>query len=468
MLLIKNTLFSLLIASGLQTLILRAADPLDTWVEIPKPAAVDSITSIAYGNGVFVAVGSGKSIITSSDGGAWTQQSSPATAELAFVKFVNGKFFIIEDRTDANSQTMVSEDGSHWSNMRYLANIEYLNGVWFGVDAPEAYLLHSTNLTDWEATTTYARNLITFQNNLLRAARDLEVSSDGTHWTPIIRPMLGDGVSVANNLLFFWGLGRVQVPNYFPPPAYTIVEGTVFSYSPDGENWAGTLSIPDFYGTPSRVVAGGPNYVLIAQGTVWHTSDLTAPWTGRSLASDPGGDLAYGNSYFVALTAGRIFRSNPVEGAFAPQIFRQPSAFAATIGGAATLSVGAQGTDPLSYQWRKNGANIEGATSSSYTLQNVTFDNAGDYDVVVTNSAGSSTSGKATLSINFADVHTYSGITLRGAAGDKFLIEAQDQLNSESWTTVTNITLATTKYIWIDYDSADQSKRFFRATYQGH
>ena len=94
---------------------------------------------------------------------------------------------------------------------------------------------------------------------------------------------------------------------------------------------------------------------------------------------------------------------------------------------------------------------------------------SGDYDVVVSNSAGSKTSAKATLSINFAQVHRYSGVTLNGAIGDKFLIEYQDELDSTGvWHTSTTVTLATTSLIWIDYSSAETEHRFYRATYQGH
>ncbi len=163
---------------------------------------------------------------------------------------------------------------------------------------------------------------------------------------------------------------------------------------------------------------------------------------------------------------GRIYRSNPVEGAFPPQIFQQPQSFAATIGGTATFTAGAQGAEPITYQWRMNGTNIAGATNSSLTLTNVTFETAGEYDVVITNPAGTVTSAPATLSINFAEVHTYAGITLRGAVGDKFLIEYQDK-NNDPWIIVTNVTLAQPTFIWIDYESPDQKKRFFRATYQG-
>ena len=50
------------------------------------------------------------------------------------------------------------------------------------------------------------------------------------------------------------------------------------------------------------------------------------------------------------------------------------------------------GVPPLAYQWRKNGTPIPGATSAVYTKSNVVSGDAGNYDVVVTNSFGSVTS----------------------------------------------------------------------------
>jgi len=66
----------------------------------------------------------------------------------------------------------------------------------------------------------------------------------------------------------------------------------------------------------------------------------------------------------------------------------------------------ASGDDTLTYQWRKNGANlsdvgnVNGSGTPSLTLTGVTIaNNAGNYDVVVANGAGSITSVVATLSI---------------------------------------------------------------------
>lgn len=54
----------------------------------------------------------------------------------------------------------------------------------------------------------------------------------------------------------------------------------------------------------------------------------------------------------------------------------------------------------LSYQWRKNGVNIPGATGGSYTINAVTASDAGSYDVIVSNACGSDISSTATLAVH--------------------------------------------------------------------
>ena len=85
----------------------------------------------------------------------------------------------------------------------------------------------------------------------------------------------------------------------------------------------------------------------------------------------------------------------------APSITAQPISQAATAGKAATFNVAAAGTAPLSYQWRRNGMPISGASSSSYTTPaTTTSDNGAQFNVTVSNSVGSVTSNAVALTVN--------------------------------------------------------------------
>ncbi|HEX4441440.1 MAG TPA: FG-GAP-like repeat-containing protein [Thermoanaerobaculia bacterium] len=87
-----------------------------------------------------------------------------------------------------------------------------------------------------------------------------------------------------------------------------------------------------------------------------------------------------------------------------------PPAHAAVVGSAATLHALASGYGSLSYQWRKggtplsDGGSISGSQTATLTIDPVAFDDAGSYDVIVTDSCTSSTSQTVTLSVEFADV----------------------------------------------------------------
>jgi len=90
----------------------------------------------------------------------------------------------------------------------------------------------------------------------------------------------------------------------------------------------------------------------------------------------------------------------PPVAAAAPTIATQPSNLAVTVGKTATFTVVASGTDPLTYQWQKNGTAIMGATGASYTTPAVQITDDGTmFAVTVTNSAGSVMSSSAKLSV---------------------------------------------------------------------
>ncbi len=80
-----------------------------------------------------------------------------------------------------------------------------------------------------------------------------------------------------------------------------------------------------------------------------------------------------------------------IVGSKVPFITRQP--VVASHSGNRTLTVAAEGTGPLEYQWLRNNEEVPGATSASLVLK-VSRDTAGSYRVLVRNRAGTTLSGE--------------------------------------------------------------------------
>jgi len=83
----------------------------------------------------------------------------------------------------------------------------------------------------------------------------------------------------------------------------------------------------------------------------------------------------------------------------APTITTQPKSVSVPIGATFNLSVIAVGTQPLTYQWYKNGVLIAGAKNSSLTVSNAKATDAGTYYAMVSNVAGKVRSSNAVVSI---------------------------------------------------------------------
>ena len=140
----------------------------------------------------------------------------------------------------------------------------------------------------------------------------------------------------------------------------------------------------------------------------------TVEWSlnGLKIATLPNVSLA-GSNIFVgywspfaaspdnpALNFGLIDNLRVEQPIMGPAVLVQPQSQAVNQGASATFSIVATGTPAPAYQWRFNGTNLAGATSSSYTLTKVQSINVGAYSVVLTNIAGSVTSLPALLTLN--------------------------------------------------------------------
>jgi hypothetical protein len=84
----------------------------------------------------------------------------------------------------------------------------------------------------------------------------------------------------------------------------------------------------------------------------------------------------------------------------APLILSGPQSVTIVEGQTATFTVTAAGAATLTYQWKRNGVDVPGATSSSYTTPALSVGDSGTrYSVSVTNSLGTITSSAATVTV---------------------------------------------------------------------
>jgi hypothetical protein len=98
-----------------------------------------------------------------------------------------------------------------------------------------------------------------------------------------------------------------------------------------------------------------------------------------------------GGTTSVAVSSGAILAVNT-----APVIVAQPVATSAAPGGKVVFMVAASGNGIVSYQWKKDGVDILGATQASYVIASAASANAGNYSCTVTNTLGATTTSTAT------------------------------------------------------------------------
>ncbi|HEY8716940.1 MAG TPA: immunoglobulin domain-containing protein, partial [Candidatus Acidoferrum sp.] len=130
-----------------------------------------------------------------------------------------------------------------------------------------------------------------------------------------------------------------------------------------------------------------------------------ASYSTSTSTSDNGAQFSatVSNSAGAATSNAAVLTVDP--SVVAPSITAQPSSVNVTAGQSASFSIAASGTGPLAYQWNRNGAAINGANSSSYTISaTVVGDNSAQFSAMVSNSAGSIASAPATLSVTAAVV----------------------------------------------------------------
>jgi hypothetical protein len=83
-----------------------------------------------------------------------------------------------------------------------------------------------------------------------------------------------------------------------------------------------------------------------------------------------------------------------------PSIIVEPEDQVKCLGEEVNFTMMATGSEPLTYQWFKDGQSISGATSPTYTIESVNLSDAGSYWINVSNPCGSVTSEAAMLTVD--------------------------------------------------------------------
>lgn len=151
-----------------------------------------------------------------------------------------------------------------------------------------------------------------------------------------------------------------------------------------------------------------------------------------------------------------------------PAFSQQPSNQVVGAGQGFRFAAQATGFPPPQYQWQfstngVNWLNLNGATGTGYSLSASGETNIGYYRLEAYNSQGTNYSLAADLGL--LDLGMYAGINLYGPINANYVIQSTPNLNS-NWTTLTNVSIPSQPYIYIDYTSLTNAKKFYRANPQ--
>ncbi len=341
----------------------------------------ERIHAVATDGSRWVGVGEAGRIFHSVDGLTWNTVSSPTVSTINGVAFGAGKFLAVTD----DGQALVSSDGASWT----MVASEMVDG-W--LMAPAGRSLTCVNGRFFAASAS--------------PTGPTYISDDGILWRPgppVSHHRFLNGTHVGIQQTFF----RSETE---PTTGFSGTSGgALFRTRPE----AAVPYITTYPIAQDAFTGGSVTFSVEAVSATpvsyqWRRNGIDLP--GATKPSLTLTDLQFADAgvfvVVVSNAAGSVGSKETllsVSPAIAPVITSQPQSQAAGLGQTVVLRVAATGSPPLAYQWQKAGAPITAATQSSYTIPSVQAGDAGEYSVVVSNSAGSVPSTTATLAVVSAE-----------------------------------------------------------------
>jgi predicted RecA/RadA family phage recombinase len=283
-------------------------------------AADNGWLSVTFGNGLFVAVsntGTGNRVMTSPDGINWTIRTSAADNQWNAVTFGNGLFVAVA-ATGTGNRVMSSPDGINWTTRTSAADnswqsVTFGNGLFVAVAITGTgnRVMTSPDGINWTIRLSAADNQwrsVIYENGLFVAVASsgsgnrVMTSSDGINWT--------SRNAAAENQWFSVTFGN----GLFVAVSNTGTGNRVMT-SPDGINWTSITSAADI--SWLSVTFGNGLFVAVSNtgtGNRVMTSPDGINWTSITSAADNQWvSVTYGNGLFVAVamsgTGNRVMTS---------------------------------------------------------------------------------------------------------------------------------------------------------------
>lgn len=260
-----NGTFVALSNDGIDNQVFTSTDG-SSWT--PRNAAVaKSWNAVIYANGQFVSVagdalGTTDDVMTSADGVTWTSHNASQAGSWVALAYGNGKYVAVSNSLVGTTQDMYSTDGINWTNGGTMGahswqSIAYGNGQFVAVST-DGYITYSADAINWYGATAPEANMwtsVTFGNGTFVA-----VSNNGTH--------------------------RVMT-------------------SPDGVTWSTQTAV--VANSWNKITYGNGVFVAVSwDGTnqVMYSSDAVT-WSSSTIddaATDTWTAIGYGNGIFVAVS----------------------------------------------------------------------------------------------------------------------------------------------------------------------
>jgi hypothetical protein len=390
---------------------IAGAGPLDAWSS-RNPGISRYLFGSTYANGLFIVVGEGGTILTSTDGTTWTSPTPVTSEDLYDVAYGNGVFVATggSDEETLHNALVTSQDGVTWTSRTVPAvgpifSLTYGGGKFVALGYTEFY----------EDTISVSAPLVS-----------VLVSGDGLSWTkqsaitnaylPDITYAAGTFVAVGDDYSSGAAIGR--------PGLFT---------SQDGVSWTQRV-VP--YGRMEAVGYGNGLFVVMGQDGTILTSSNGVAWTNRhSGTTNFFRAVAYGGGTFVAVAAG--------------------------LGSVAIFP----NTSPSLLRSSTNGIDwVAPTTGFSNACPTISY---GSGNFVVAGYNGTIARwgfiGPAVLTASRYHAGTGFELTLRGELGRHYQLQALTDLGGTNWSLVRGFTLAQPASNIVDGAATNTGRRFYRA-----